>query len=227
MKDIFLVDADDTILDFHASSALSLKKAFDEFSVPWENRFSDVFKTVNDALWTKLERRELTRKELIDTRFHIYLAELQMHLDADKFNRAYLQALSTHPIYVDGAQEFLKTLNTLGRVYIVTNGTLRIQKSRFEIAKLNDYAKDVFVSDAIGFDKPSPKYTAYVLSHIENFEKERAIWVGDSLNADIKSANDAGIESVWFNPSKKPIKGDVKPTYEAQSFAEILKIIKN
>ena len=39
MKDIFLVDADDTILDFHASSAVALKKAFEGFSIPWENSF--------------------------------------------------------------------------------------------------------------------------------------------------------------------------------------------
>lgn len=227
MKDIFLVDADDTILDFHASSALSLKLAFDAVGIGWETRFADVFKAVNDGLWTKLEERKLTRKTLIDTRFSIYLNTLGLPLDADEFNRRYLQALATHPIYVDGAEGFLKELNTLGRVYIVTNGTLRIQKSRFEISKLYGYANDVFVSDAIGYDKPSPKYTEYVLSHIENFDKARAVWVGDSLNADIKSANEAGIDSVWFNPSGKPKKGDTTPTYEAKTFAEILKILKN
>lgn len=227
MKDIFLVDADDTILDFHASSALSLRMAFEALGVAWETRFADVFKVVNDGLWTKLEERKLTRKELIDTRFSIYLKELNLRLDADEFNRRYLHALATHPIYVDGAEAFLKELNTLGRVYIVTNGTLRIQKSRFELANLYAYANGVFVSDAIGYDKPSPKYTEYVVSHIENFQKERAVWVGDSLNADIKSANELGVDSVWFNPSGKPRKGNATPTYEAKTFAEILKILKN
>ena len=227
MKDIFLVDADDTILDFHASSALSLRMAFEALGVAWETRFADVFKVVNDGLWTKLEERKLTRKELIDTRFSIYLKALGLELDADEFNQRYLHALSTHPIYVDGAEAFLKELNTLGRVYIVTNGTLRIQKSRFEISNLYSYARDVFVSDAIGYDKPSPKYTEYVLSHIEDFDKARAVWVGDSLNADIKCANEAGIDSVWFNPSGKARKGTETPTYEVKTFAEILKILKN
>ena len=68
----------------------------------------------------------------------------------------------------------MKELNGAGRVYIVTNGTYSVQKSRFDIARLWDYAEEAFVSEKIGFDKPNKAYTDYVVSHIPDFDKSRA-----------------------------------------------------
>ena len=36
MKNIFLVDVDETILDFHGASALALRFAFEENGIAWE-----------------------------------------------------------------------------------------------------------------------------------------------------------------------------------------------
>lgn len=226
MKDIFLVDADDTILDFHKASNLAIKDAFEKGQVPWQESFADAYKKINDGLWLQLEKREITREELIESRFSIYLKYVNVDIDANSFNQNYLTYLATHPIFVDGAQEFLKKLNGLGRVFIVTNGTWRIQKSRFDICGLWDYAEDVFVSQRVGFDKPAKGYTEYVESHIPEYKKERAVWIGDSLSADIKAANEANITSIWFNPTKKANTGDIKPNYIAQNFEEVLKVVK-
>lgn len=108
----------------------------------------------------------------------------------------------------------------------VTNGTYFVQKSRFDIAKLWDYIEDAFVSEKIGCDKPGKAYTDYVVSHIPNFDKSRAIWIGDSLTADINAANDAGIESIWLNPTDKSTEGKAFPDYEAASYEEILEILQ-
>ena len=225
-KDIFLVDADDTLLDFHASSKLSLKQAFLDCGIPFQEEYLQTFSTFNAGLWQRLERKELTRSELMSRRFPMYLQLLGItDVSGEEFNNVFLKNLSTKPIYMDGAEEFLQTLNQMGEVYIVTNGTAWIQKSRFDIVNLWQYAKDVFVSDLIGFDKPAKEYTDYVLAHIPNFDKSRAVWIGDSLSADIKAASDSNIDSIWFNPHQKPLKGSVKPTCETNSFDEILNIL--
>lgn len=227
MKTIFLVDADDTILDFHAASALSLRSAFAYFSLPWEERFLSEFRRINDGLWEALERKELTRDVLMEKRFPLYLQTLDItDIDGATFNERYLHALSTNPVYIAGAQTFLERLRRMGKIYIVTNGTEWIQKSRFDICGLWSYAEDVFISQTIGADKPSPKYTNYVVSRIEGFQKENAVWIGDSLSADIRAANDADIASIWFNPRKKTNDGQVIPDYEAQSFEEILQLLE-
>lgn len=226
MKNIFLVDADDTILDFHKASSLALRNAFEMLGEPWKEEYAAEFKIVNDGLWEALERKEITRLHLIEIRFPLYMKHLGVEIDGQRFNELYLTYLATHPIYVDGAEEFLKTLNEWGRVFIVTNGTERIQRSRFDIAKLWDYGEDVFISDCIGVDKPAKGYTDYVISHIQSFDKEKAVWIGDSLSADIRAANEAEITSVWFNPAQKQNNGKATPDYTANGFSEILEYIK-
>ena len=226
MKNIFLVDADDTILDFHGASATALKVAFENCKIAWQDDYASVYKRINDGLWESLERNELTRSELMERRFPLYLKELGIEsVDGEEFNQQYLRSLATNPTYLKGAESFLTELRKMGKVYIVTNGTKYIQESRFEISRLWNYIEDAFISQSIGFDKPAKGYTDYVLSHIPNFDKERAVWIGDSLSADIKAANDAGIESIWFNPAKKPLNGKAQPQHIAVSFEEILNIL--
>lgn len=227
MKDIFLVDADDTILDFHGVSEIALKEAFKEIGIPWEDKYLTEYKLINEGLWQALERKELTRSELMSRRFHVYFAHLGMEeVDAAKFNESYIKTLSTKPKYIEGAEAFLKELCNMGRVYIVTNGTGYIQKSRFSICKLYEKATDVFISEAAGVDKPDKGYTEYVTARIENFDQDKAVWIGDSLSADIQAANDAKITSIWFNPSGKKRSGKAVPDYEAADFQEILGILQ-
>ena len=119
----------------------------------------------------------------------------------------------------------MKTLRKNGRVFIVTNGTTNIQKSRFEICGLNELVDGVFVSETIGYNKPAKEYTDYVLTHIDGFSKERAVWIGDSLSADIKAAKDANITCIWYNPDKKEVKEDEKPDFYVDNFDKILRIL--
>lgn len=223
---LFLVDADDTLLDFHSSSRAALIAAFEHFGYPWRASYGERFSSFNAGLWERLERKELTRKELMDTRFVLFLRLLGItDVDGREFNEFFLRHLSTHPRYFDGAQEFLQTLRRHGKVYIVTNGTAWIQKSRFDISRLWEYADDVFISDLIGADKPAKEYTDYVTAHIPGFDKERAIWIGDSLSADVRAANDAGIDSVWLRWGGKENHTQIHPTYEAKGFEDILTIL--
>ncbi len=226
-KDIFLVDADDTLLDFHASSLAALKAAFQAAGVPWSEEYGEEFFTFNDSLWRKLERKEITRERLIRERFPAYLENLGLdEIPGEKFNQNYLAWLAKHPEYFPGAEEFLKKLAGAGRIYIVTNGTYAIQTSRFKISKLDQYADGVFVSEKIGCDKPGEAYTEYVTSHIPAFNRSAAVWIGDSLTADIRAANDAGIDSIWFNPYNRETEGKAFPDYEADSYEEILEILQ-
>ena len=225
--DTFLVDVDDTILDFHYSAIQAIKGAFASYGVAWQNYFETEFTKFNGSLWAQLERKEITREYLHATRFPRYLQLLGIeNIDGTEFNERFLQHLSTHPVYFEGAQEFLNALREIGRVYFVTNGTLWIQRSRFDIADLWKYAEDTFVSEQAGADKPSKQYTDYVFERIPNLVLENSVWIGDSLTADMRAAIDAKMDCIWFNPKKKEGKEDLIPTYTAESYAEIIKILK-
>lgn len=225
--EIFLVDVDDTVLDFQRASAEALQKACSVCEVAWEERFEEAFRKFNGALWERLEKKEITRKYLMNNRFTLFFKELNMpKVSGEQFNRVFLNYLANTPIFLDGAIEFLKTLGRYGRVYFVTNGTAWIQKSRFDKGGLWQYAKETFVSDIIGCDKPSPLYTKHVIEHIEGFEKEKTVWIGDSLSSDIQAAFEAGIDSVWFTKNGKLPEAGAVPTYTASSYAEILKALE-
>ena len=225
-KDIFLVDADDTVLDFHGSAMQAIQGAFKALNLQWKTEYDEIYKDFNAKLWESLERKEITRAELMHTRFTRFLAHINVEADGEDFNRRYIEYLSTHPQYLNGAQEFLRYLQSQGRVYIVTNGTEYIQKSRFSIAKLADYCDGIFISQTAGADKPDKRYTDYVIERIVDFDSARAVWIGDSLSADIKAANDAQIDSIWFNPKGKSYAGEIKPTYDVRNFAQIIEILQ-
>lgn len=225
--DTFLVDADDTLLDFHASSRAALEAAFNSFEKEWKEEYADEFFFFNDTLWEKLEKKQLTRERLIEERFPAYLDRLGFDdVPGGGFNKKYLDYLATHPIYMEGAEKFLEVLKGAGRVYIVTNGTYSIQTSRFELAGLWRYIEAAFISEKIGCDKPGKAYTDYVLSHIPDFERKKTVWIGDSLTADVKAANDSGIDSIWYNPQNKSTSGKAFPDFEADSYAKILEILQ-
>lgn len=225
--DIFLLDVDDTILDFHAAAIAAVQSAFERCSLEWKEGYAEEYTRFNASLWAMLERKEITREHLHATRFPQFLQILGIeNADGDTINELYEEFIMTRPQYFCGAKEFLTALNERGRVYFLTNGTLRIQRARFDAADLWKYAKATFVSGEAGADKPAKQYTDYVLERIPDFEKGRAIWIGDSLTADVRAALDAKIDCVWFNPQGKSGRDDIIPTYEAKDYQEILQILK-
>lgn len=225
--DIFLLDVDDTILDFHGAAIAAVQSAFETCSLEWKEGYAEEYTRFNASLWAQLERKEITRETLHATRFPRFLQLLGIeNADGDTINALYEEFIMTRPQYFHGAKEFLTALNDRGRVYFLTNGTLRIQRARFDAADLWKYAKATFVSGEAGADKPAKQYTDYVLERIPDFAKERALWIGDSLTADIRAALDAKIDCVWFNPQGKVGRDDLIPTYEAKDYQQILQILE-
>ena len=56
MTDIFLVDADDTILDFHGVAQKAVRHAFASVSVEWKEEYAAQYASFNAKLWEALER---------------------------------------------------------------------------------------------------------------------------------------------------------------------------
>ena len=70
---IFLVDVDDTILDFHGAAVAAVRSAFEDLSVEWKEGYAEAYTQFNASLWAALERREITRECLHATRFPRFL----------------------------------------------------------------------------------------------------------------------------------------------------------
>ena len=57
-----------------------------------------------------------------------------------------------------------------------------------------------------------------------NAEASSAIMIGDTLEVDILGANNAGIDSAYFNPAQPPT-SDIKPTYILESLLDLKNIL--
>ncbi|WP_325167425.1 HAD-IA family hydrolase [Lederbergia citri] len=66
-----------------------------------------------------------------------------------------------------------------------------------------DYFEDIFVSQSIGFQKPSPKFFDYVMNHNKGFNKREVLIIGNSLRSDIKVGILSGIDTCWINRAQQ------------------------
>lgn len=112
-------------------------------------------------------------------------------------------------------------------LYIVTNGVSTTQDKRLKDAGLHPFFKDIFVSEATGFQKPMPEYFDYVFKRIPDLSVERSIIIGDSLSSDIKGGELAGLDTCWFNPYSLPNTTGCNPTYEIKKLEELYEILAN
>lgn len=223
---IFLVDADDTLFDFSACCKNALLKAMERCAIPYEKGDHARYMAINDLYWGRLEKKEVTHEELLTVRFRDFLRNKGREEEGAKLNDAYVDCLSKECVPFDGTKQFLAELKKLGRIYIITNGTARVQRNRFQKFSLSRYAEDIFISEEIGAYKPAKEYMDYVIAHIPAFSHEKALIIGDSLTSDIPMSAVYGTDCVWMNRKDKPFTGKIMPAYTAKTYEEILKIAR-
>lgn len=222
----FLVDADDTIFDFQKAFGLALKQSFEECGIAYKEEYRSVYKRINDSLWKQLERKEISREQLIALRFSRILEELQIDFDDRTLNDTYMKNLSQCSVFIEGADLFLEELQKMGDTYIITNGFTATQTGRMNKFHMERYVKGWFISEQVGYDKPDIRYMEHVFAHIPDFDKDKTIIIGDGLSSDIAAANASGLKSIWFNPHHKPVPQSPTICYQADSYEGIIEILK-
>ncbi len=224
--DIILFDADGTLLDFHRSEKEAVAQALRDLGICPTEEMLQVYSQINDGLWKQLERGEIERSVLLYHRFDILFERYGIEADAKKMADLYMRTLTTKGYTLEGARELCERLRDVSRLYIVTNGTESIQRGRFAVCGLESYFGEIFISQVIGYDKPSEKFFEHVAERIPDFSKERTLIVGDSLSSDILGGIRFGLDTCWFNPSKKPIPDGMegKITYIVNDFDGVFRV---
>ena len=64
-----------------------------------------------------------------------------------------------------------------------------------------------------------------IADQVNDFHPDSALMIGDSLTADIQGGNNAGIDSIWFNPKCLVNETPAIPTYQVKNYQEILTIL--
>ncbi len=218
-------DVDDTLLDFGAAEDLALSKLFEENSIPFTPDIKAKYKRINLGLWKSFEEGRISRDEVVNSRFSLLMKEYGFEIDGLSLERNYRSYLEEGKQLVEGAFELVSHLNKHFDLYIVTNGVSQTQDKRLRASGLHPIFKDIFVSEDAGYQKPMKEFFDYVFARIPNFSSEHGMIIGDSLNADIKGGNLAGLDTCWFNPEMKQNDLGIKPTYQIKKLEELYGIL--
>ena len=225
MIEFLFLDLDDTILDFHKAERIALSKTIRDFGVEPTEEVLALYHTINKWHWEQLELGTLTRAEVLVNRFGVLFEKLGVSVEPEACARAYEKNLSIGHYFLPGAEEAVKRLHKKYRLFLASNGTATVQHGRMTSAGLYPYFEQVFVSQEIGFNKPSREYFDGCFSRIEGFDPEKAMIVGDSLTSDIRGGINAGIRTVWVNPGRGDC-GDIRPDYEIEALHQLEKLLE-
>lgn len=222
-----LFDADGTLLDFHAAEKNAITYTLTKHGItPTEKMLSD-YSRINLALWKLLEKGKIKKSELKVRRFSQLADEYGFEIDPAEFAYMYEDTLSKQGILLDGAFALVSKLYGISDMYIITNGIKKVQEGRMSRVAITPLIKESFISDVVGVEKPKKEFFDYVEEHIDDFDKEHTLVVGDSLSSDIKGAINAGIDCVWFNPDGNKAPDDMRDgiTYTVSNLAAIEDIV--
>jgi 2-haloacid dehalogenase len=221
MIEYLFLDLDDTILDFHKAERIAVSKTFREFGVEPTEALLHRYHLINKAHWEMLERGELTREQVLVGRFRVLFEELGVAVDPAACTAAYSENLAIGHYFMPGAEEAVERLSKKYRLFLASNGTASVQHGRMTSANLYRFFEKVYVSQDIGFNKPSIEYFERCFAQIPDFDPKKAMMVGDSLTSDIRGGINAGIATCWVNPNHLPGREDIHPDYEIEALPQL------
>ncbi len=205
--EVLLFDVDGTLLDFNKAEEEGIEGLLNHLGVPVtaENKYK--YHITNKRYWEMLERGEITRERLLGQRFEEFFGEFGVQVNGDEVDALYRQYLNASAVLIDGAIELLDSVKGKYPLYIVTNGVAETQYTRLAKSGLDKYFDGIFISEEAGSQKPQMAFFEYCFEKMGRRDVENMLIIGDSLTSDMRGGNNAGIDTMWYNP-----KGDENHT---------------
>ncbi|MBQ3063263.1 MAG: YjjG family noncanonical pyrimidine nucleotidase [Clostridia bacterium] len=221
-----LFDADNTLFDFSRAELSAIAETLALFGIAPTAEHCARYSRINDEMWKRLERGEITKEALRVVRFVAFLEEIGARADVNAMADAYLTRLSVQTYTIAGATALVQMLAADCRLYIITNGIACVQKRRFAASPFVPYFKGLFISEEIGFEKPHPAFFAAVAAKIPDFDAKATLVVGDSLSSDMAGGVAAGLDTCWYNPKNTPNSKNLPITYTVRTLEEVLSVVR-
>lgn len=221
-----LFDADNTLFDFDAAEAGSLRKVCDTLGVEMDRQVFNLYHHINKKCWSDFEKGKLPQEEIQFTRFSRFLKRLESEVDPIEIGDLYLSGLAKSKTLIEGAVEMLDRLKAMNfELVVITNGLKQVQRAHFKHTNLTDYFSEIIVSDEIGVSKPHKEFFDYTFEKIVQKDKSKVLIVGDGLSSDIKGGMNYGVDTLWFNKRGIELPKGFKPTYRMDRLEEIFGIL--
>ncbi|MDD2986810.1 YjjG family noncanonical pyrimidine nucleotidase [Flavobacterium sp.] len=199
--DIFF-DLDHTLWDFEKNSALAFQTIFEKhqlnlnleaFLIHYVPTNLKYWKLYRDEKISQEDLRYYRLKEVFNLMHESVLDEV-IHLLAQE----YIYYLPLYNHLYDGAIDVLEYLYPKYKLHIITNGFQTVQAGKLKNSKIEHYFQTITNSEMAGVKKPNPLIFEFALD-LAKVTKVQSIMIGDSLEADIEGALNAGLDAIFFN----------------------------
>lgn len=224
MVSCVLFDLDETLLDFKRSEKRALVNMLRHIGVEPTEEIVQRYSVINKSRWKLLEKGLLTRQQVKESRYEILFKELGVDFPASEATSYYEGQLSQKGFLFPDTTRLLDTLYDSYRLFIVSNGGVRVQSGRLADCGIGRYFEDIFISENAGAEKPSTEFFDYCFDRMKGADRAQTVIIGDSLTSDIQGGINAGIKTVWFNPDSACAE-DVKPDYEVGALMDIPELL--
>ena len=222
-----LWDIDGTILNFEKAEKRAIRTLFEKFNLgECTDEMLSHYIEINKKYWKLLECGEMEKERILVERFEEFFEKEGIRTDvAAEFNKAYQLALGDTIAFNDDALEIIKAQKKNYQIIIVTNGTAIAQKKKLERSGLDKIADNIFISEEVGYEKPSIHFFERVIAKAGIDDISQAVIIGDSLTSDIQGGANAGIDTCWYNPKEEVNDTNLKPTYIIKNLHELCEIV--
>jgi putative hydrolase of the HAD superfamily len=222
-------DLDHTLWDFEKNAAETIFHLYEMFELHQFGKFTstDFYKKysyINHRMWRQYYEGKITQQELRIQRFSQTLTKLGLEPGQVPagLHEAFTSICPTKTAVFPFTHETLAYLKNKYVLHIITNGFQDVQAIKMAASNLGQYFSGVITSESVGCTKPDKRIFEHALE-CAGVQASECLMIGDSLEADILGAKNAGIDQVFFNPERK--RHAQRVTYEISCLSELQKIL--
>ncbi|MBT8236320.1 MAG: YjjG family noncanonical pyrimidine nucleotidase [Bacteroidia bacterium] len=207
ITDIFF-DLDHTLWDFEKNSKLTFEKIFADHEVAVNLQdFLHIYVPLNLAYWKMYRENRISKPDLRYQRLRRTFDALDFGIEDHLINtlsKEYIAYLSSYNHLISNSVEVLEYLYPGYNLHIITNGFQEIQHKKLQNARIEHYFDIIVNSEMAGVKKPNPRIFMLALETAK-VRPEKALMIGDNLEADILGAQAVGIRALHYNAHNDPV----------------------
>lgn len=205
IKDVYF-DLDHTLWDFDKNSALTFDVILKEENIGLDvQEFLNTYIPINIDYWARYRNNTISKEDLRIGRLRDSFDVLKVQVSDNVINtlsNKYIDVLPGFNHLLQDTKEILSYLKPKYKLHIITNGFEEIQHNKMQNSQIAEYFDTITTSEEAGVKKPHLAIFEKALKK-SNAEPENSIMIGDSYEADIEGAQNAGLHVVYFDYYKK------------------------
>ena len=208
MKNIrhIFFDLDNTLWDHRKNAILTLNELFQRKEINEKynllfDEFHAKYNEINEDLWIKIRDGIIDKDFLRKHRFYDTFLHFDIHDEelTDYFEKHFLDEIINYNELIDGTLEILEYLKSKGyQLHVVSNGFHEVTNRKVEKSGLTKYFETVTSAEDAHAMKPDERIFEYSLN-LANAKKSESIFIGDDWIADVKGAQNFGMEVIFFD----------------------------